>query len=96
MLTTVVTDFVSSTAMSVAALCLTFLGGVLAILASMRFNTREIVNIHLGSTKFLALREAASLLINQDVQENTKRTRLAELTGKYCDLSEMIDHYINT
>lgn len=94
-LASIVTELLSSRILSVAALCFAFGGGVFAILGSMRFNVREIVNLHLGATKFLALREAATVLMdNKELQDKTKRSRLEELTKRYCNLSEMMDHYI--
>ncbi len=90
----IVVAYVPSKYLSILALLLALLGGLLALIGSFAYNYRELFNLHLGASKFLELRERASrFALDRQLTYNTRKQRLSELWEEYTTLSAMYDHY---
>ena len=94
-LAAVIVEYVSSKTLTITAFILAFLGGILALIGSVKYNHRELFNLHIGASKFLELREHASgIACDRQLAYKTRKQRLSELWEEYTRLSAMYDHYV--
>jgi hypothetical protein len=93
-LATLISKLVPEPILAGVALALALIGGILAIIGAAAYNSRELLNIHLGASKFLELREALATAMQSPMSFQTRQERFEQLNEKYVELSQSYDHYV--
>lgn len=94
-LTAILVEYITSETLSIVVVLLVFIGGILALTGSFKYNHRDLITLEMGASKFLELLDRARYIaLDKELSYDSRKTHLSEFWDEYTKLSSTYKRYI--